>query len=197
MRARDPTTIRRQGDGTSPIAGLRSLSLLKNPKRWKRLGNVQGTVISDLSLLKNPKRWKKGAQPSRSRAATNQASWRRSSWRGLLSGASTPDDSRLITPETTPPSIPTNPATGPRRDRGVSRGFLAQRCSNYDARAARRSDCGVRPNFANTMISLRKRILTGSRSAPIVTPVGIGKYKKVRELTCLSPGSSFGAFSHP
>jgi len=28
--------------------------------------------------------------------------------------ASTPDDSRLITPETTPPSIPTNPATGPR-----------------------------------------------------------------------------------
>jgi hypothetical protein len=27
--------------------------------------------------------------------------------------ASTPDDSRLITPETTPPSIPTNSATGP------------------------------------------------------------------------------------
>src|SRR6516165_8173411 len=32
----------------------------------------------------------------------------RSSWRGLLSDAQTPDDSRLITPETTPPSIPTN-----------------------------------------------------------------------------------------
>src|SRR5580700_7296091 len=35
------------------------------------------------------------------------------SWRGLLPGASTPGDSRLITPETTPPSIPTNSATGP------------------------------------------------------------------------------------
>src|SRR5262249_48565551 len=34
-----------------------------------------------------------------------------SSWRGLQSDASTPDDSRLITPETTPPSIPTNSAT--------------------------------------------------------------------------------------
>src|SRR5262249_6321946 len=33
------------------------------------------------------------------------------SWRGLLSDAQTPDDSRLITPETTPPSIPTNSAT--------------------------------------------------------------------------------------
>ena len=29
----------------------------------------------------------------------------------LLSDAQTPDDSRLITPETTPPSIPTNSAT--------------------------------------------------------------------------------------
>src|SRR5215813_12394027 len=36
-----------------------------------------------------------------------------SSWRGLLSGASAPDDSRLNTPETTPPPIPTNSATGP------------------------------------------------------------------------------------
>src|SRR5450759_167677 len=53
----------------------------------------------------------KDQQPSRPRAAKNQASWYCSSWRGLQSGASTPDDSRLITPETTPPSIPTNPAT--------------------------------------------------------------------------------------
>ena len=36
-----------------------------------------------------------------------------SSWRGLQSDASTPDDSRLNTPETTPPSIPTNSATAP------------------------------------------------------------------------------------
>ena len=36
-----------------------------------------------------------------------------SSWRGLQSDASTPDNSRLITPETTPHSIPTNPATAP------------------------------------------------------------------------------------
>jgi hypothetical protein len=36
-----------------------------------------------------------------------------SSWRGLQSGASTPDDSRLNTPETTPTSIPTTPATAP------------------------------------------------------------------------------------
>jgi hypothetical protein len=33
--------------------------------------------------------------------------------RGLLAGALTPADSMLITPETTPPSIPTNFATGP------------------------------------------------------------------------------------
>ncbi|MDR3464403.1 MAG: hypothetical protein P4M07_00525, partial [Xanthobacteraceae bacterium] len=46
-------------------------------------------------------------------AAKNQASWYCSSWRGLQSDASTPDDSRLITPETTPPSIPTNSATAP------------------------------------------------------------------------------------
>jgi len=37
-----------------------------------------------------------------------------SSWRGLLSDAPTSDDSRLNTPETTPPSIPTNSATGPK-----------------------------------------------------------------------------------
>ncbi len=34
-------------------------------------------------------------------------------WHGLQSDAPTPDDSRLITPETTPPSIPTTPATPP------------------------------------------------------------------------------------
>ncbi|MDR3466463.1 MAG: hypothetical protein P4M07_11010, partial [Xanthobacteraceae bacterium] len=50
-------------------------------------------------------------------AAKNQASWYCSSWRGLQSDASTPDDSRLITPETTPPSIPTNSATAPRDER--------------------------------------------------------------------------------
>src|ERR1700693_3238460 len=49
-------------------------------------------------------------------AAIAQASWYRSSWRGLLPGASTPGDSRLITPETTPPSIPTNPRTAPGGD---------------------------------------------------------------------------------
>jgi len=37
----------------------------------------------------------------------------RSSWRGLLPDARTPGDSRFITPETTPHSIPTNPATAP------------------------------------------------------------------------------------
>src|SRR6202790_5375008 len=54
---------------------------------------------------------RKDQQPYRLQAAKNQASWYCSSWRGLQSGASTPDDSRLNTPETTPPSIPTNPAT--------------------------------------------------------------------------------------
>src|ERR1035437_7475374 len=57
----------------------------------------------------------KDQQPFRPLAAKNQASWYGSSWRGLQSDASTPDDSRLITPETTPPSIPTNSATAPRR----------------------------------------------------------------------------------
>jgi hypothetical protein len=33
---------------------------------------------------------------------------------GLQSDALTPDDSRLITPETTPPSIPTTPRRDPR-----------------------------------------------------------------------------------
>jgi WD40 repeat protein len=40
------------------------------------------------------------------------------SWRGLLPGAPTPGDSRLITPETTPLSIPTKPATAPDPQRG-------------------------------------------------------------------------------
>jgi hypothetical protein len=35
--------------------------------------------------------------------------------RQFQSDASTPDDSRLITPETTPTLIPTNSATGPRQ----------------------------------------------------------------------------------
>jgi hypothetical protein len=39
--------------------------------------------------------------------------------RKLLPGTPTPGDSRLITPETTPPSIPTNPATAPRADEGA------------------------------------------------------------------------------
>jgi len=56
---------------------------------------------------------RKGQQPFRSLAAKNQASWYCSSWRGLQSDASTPDDSRLNTPETTPTSIPTNSATAP------------------------------------------------------------------------------------
>jgi DNA-binding transcriptional LysR family regulator len=45
---------------------------------------------------------KVGEQPLL-QAARNQPSWYCSSWRGLQSDASTPDDSRLITPETTPP----------------------------------------------------------------------------------------------
>src|ERR1700681_1305642 len=56
---------------------------------------------------------RKDQQPYRLQAAKNQASWYCSSWRGLQSDASTPDDSRLITPETTPPSIPTNSKTAP------------------------------------------------------------------------------------
>src|ERR1035437_1037599 len=55
----------------------------------------------------------KDQQPFRPLAAKNQASWYCSSWRGLQSDASTSDDLRLNTPETTPPSIPTNPATAP------------------------------------------------------------------------------------
>ena len=47
-------------------------------------------------------------------AYSHQASCYGSSWRGLQSDASTPDDSRLITPETTPPQfLPTQ-----RRDHG-------------------------------------------------------------------------------
>src|ERR1700676_4530646 len=56
---------------------------------------------------------RKDQQPYRLQAAKNQASWYCSSWRGLQSDASTPDDSRLNTPETTPPSFPTNSATAP------------------------------------------------------------------------------------
>src|SRR5260221_13931534 len=60
---------------------------------------------------------RKDQQPYRLQAAKNQASWYCSSWRGLQSDASTPDDSRLITPETTPPSIPTNSKTAPLQAR--------------------------------------------------------------------------------
>src|ERR1700681_673166 len=63
---------------------------------------------------------RKDQQPYRLQAAKNQASWYCSSWRGLQSDASTPDDSRLITPETTPPSIPTNLATAPNAWRTYS-----------------------------------------------------------------------------
>ena len=58
---------------------------------------------------------RKDGPQSRTQAARYQTSWYCLSWRGLPSGASTPDDSRLNTPETTPPSIPTNTATAPRQ----------------------------------------------------------------------------------
>src|SRR6266568_149691 len=51
----------------------------------------------------------------RLQAAQTSNAWYRSSWRGLQPGTSTPSDSRLITPETTPPLIPTTPATAPRK----------------------------------------------------------------------------------
>jgi hypothetical protein len=47
-------------------------------------------------------------------AARNRTSWYRCSWRGLRSGVLTPDDSRLLTSETTPASFPTTFATAPR-----------------------------------------------------------------------------------
>jgi hypothetical protein len=56
---------------------------------------------------------RKDARPRRPQAEIRSYQCYRSSWRGLLPGAPTPGESRFITPETTPPSIPTNPATAP------------------------------------------------------------------------------------
>src|ERR1700722_14894541 len=53
----------------------------------------------------------------------------------LQSGASVPDGSSLITPETTPPSIPTNPTTG--RKQLASRGFEKR---NHHGRGIARSE---------------------------------------------------------
>ena len=56
------------------------------------------------------------AERSRRRPAVLiQVSWYRFPWRGLRFGASTPESSGLNTPETTPPAIPTTPATAPCR----------------------------------------------------------------------------------
>src|SRR5450759_2284739 len=84
----------------------------------------------------------KDQQPSRPRAAKNQASWYCSSWRGLQSDASTPDDSRLITPETTPPSIPTNSATAPASGSSVPDQSMGDPSTNNEAqfRCEARSD---------------------------------------------------------
>src|SRR4029079_18854326 len=81
-----------------------------HPRTWRgeiREPDRAGQLRSDRTNCR------KDGQPSRVQAAKNQASWYCLSWRGLQSGASTPDDSRLNTPETTPPSIPTNLATAP------------------------------------------------------------------------------------
>jgi hypothetical protein len=70
----------------------------------------------------------------------NQASWYCSSWRGLQSDASTPDDSRSNTPETTPPSIPTNSATGPV---SLALLYLALRGINFAAIQSRLSQINI------------------------------------------------------
>jgi len=74
----------------------------------------------------------KDQQPFRPLAAKNRASWYCSSWRGLQSDASTPD-SRLSTPETRPPSIPTNSATAPHAMRGPSAFLLGSSASSVGA----------------------------------------------------------------
>src|SRR5713101_5426432 len=56
---------------------------------------------------------RKDEGPSPLQLSQNQAAWYASSWRSLQPGASTPGDSRLNTPETTPTSIPTNLLTAP------------------------------------------------------------------------------------
>ena len=73
----------------------------------KQLDRAQTSVSTGSNQLS------KDQQRYRLQAAKNRASCYCSSWRGLQSDASPPDDSRFFTPETTPPSIPTNSATAP------------------------------------------------------------------------------------
>src|SRR4029079_11478655 len=92
-----------------------------HPRTWRgeiREPDRAGQLRSDRTNCR------KDGQPSRVQAAKNQASWYCLSWRGLQSGASTPDDSRLNTPETTPPSIPTTPATAPQSSYSTDRESL-------------------------------------------------------------------------
>src|SRR5713101_6993756 len=63
---------------------------------------------------------RKDEGPSPLQLSQNQAAWYASSWRSLQPGASTPGDSRLNTPETTPTSIPTNLLTAPNGGRKAS-----------------------------------------------------------------------------
>jgi hypothetical protein len=79
----------------------------------KQLFNKIGAIEPEPRSRSGQTNCRKDQQPYRLQAAKNQASCYRSSWRGLQSDASTPGDSTLITPETTPPSIPTNSATAP------------------------------------------------------------------------------------
>jgi hypothetical protein len=55
----------------------------------------------------------RSVKPSGERERAARSGFRGVARHGVVSSPPTPDDSRLITPETAPPSIPTNPAMAP------------------------------------------------------------------------------------
>jgi hypothetical protein len=70
--------------------------------RWPLLQASARRHLTHVDLTRGEQAWRADDEEVRS---------------GLLSHAPRWDDSRLNTPETTPPSIPTNSATGPTRNR--------------------------------------------------------------------------------
>src|SRR5947209_10296934 len=97
---------------------VRASSCDRDSALWLGSGNGNGPMPRRTNPpgLAGKRRMTRNADPGSCaplRSRRNPQPENPGSWRGLQSGALTPDDSRLITPETTPPSIPTNPATAP------------------------------------------------------------------------------------
>ena len=99
-----PYHTTRQNRGT--YAYVRDAELFRAPVRKTkgRPGHLPGRNETTSHVVVRLSLRSAGSRPAGIRL-------RGTSWRGLQSDALTSDDSRLNTPETTPPSIPTNLAT--------------------------------------------------------------------------------------